>query len=63
MGVTIDGVWISELNLLATCTLHLELHVVNSTIGNLHTLQITTAPAKPFSSLLCLQQLFPTNSF
>jgi hypothetical protein len=29
--------------------------------ANLHTLQITTAPSKPFSSMLCLQQLLPAN--
>jgi hypothetical protein len=34
-----------------------------SAIANLHTLQITTAPVKPFSSLLYLQQLFPSNGF
>jgi hypothetical protein len=31
-----------------------------SVMANLNTLQITTTPAKPFSSLLC-QQLFPSN--
>jgi hypothetical protein len=31
-----------------------------SAIDNLHNLQITTAPAKPFSSLLCV---FPSNGF
>jgi hypothetical protein len=31
-------------------------------IANLHTLQITTAPAKPFSSLMC-HQPFPGNGF
>jgi hypothetical protein len=30
-----------------------------SAIANLRTLQITTAPAKPFSSLLCLHEPFP----
>jgi hypothetical protein len=34
-----------------------------SDIANLHTLQITTAPTKPFSSLLWLHQLFSGNSF
>jgi hypothetical protein len=34
-----------------------------SAITNLHTLQITTAPTKPFSSLMCLHQPFPGNSF
>jgi hypothetical protein len=30
---------------------------------NQHTLQITTAPAKPFSGLLCFQRPFPGNGF
>jgi hypothetical protein len=34
-----------------------------SAIANLRTLQIATAPAKPFSSLLFLHQLFPDSSF
>jgi hypothetical protein len=34
-----------------------------NTITNLHTLQITSALAKPFSSLLCIHQPFPGNSF
>jgi hypothetical protein len=32
-------------------------------IANLHTLQITAALAKPSSSLLCIQQSFPSNGF
>jgi hypothetical protein len=32
-------------------------------ISNLQNLQITTAPVKPFSSLLCLQQLLPGSVF
>jgi hypothetical protein len=32
-----------------------------SAIANLHTLQITTASARPFSSLLCLHQPFSGN--
>jgi hypothetical protein len=32
-------------------------------IADFHTLQITTAPAKPFSSLLCRQQPFPGKDF
>jgi hypothetical protein len=43
---------------LTTYTHHLEL-----SIANFQTLQITTAPAKTFSSLLCLRQLFPDNNF
>jgi hypothetical protein len=31
--------------------------------ANLHNSQITTAPAKAFSSLLCLQKLFPSKGF
>jgi hypothetical protein len=34
-----------------------------SAITDLHTLQITTAHAKPFFSLLCLYQQFPGNGF
>jgi hypothetical protein len=34
-----------------------------SAIANLHTLQITTAPAKAFAMLLCLHQPFPGNGF
>jgi hypothetical protein len=32
-------------------------------ITDLHALQITTVPAKPFSSLLCLNQPFPDKGF
>jgi hypothetical protein len=31
--------------------------------AGLHILKITTAPAKPFLSLVCLNQLFPGNGF
>jgi hypothetical protein len=34
-----------------------------SAIANHHTLQNTTTPAKPFSSLLYLHQPFPGNGF
>jgi hypothetical protein len=34
-----------------------------SAIASLHTLQITAAPAKPFSSMLRLHQPFPGNGF
>jgi hypothetical protein len=34
-----------------------------SAIANRHTLQITTAPTKPFASLLWLHQPFPGNGF
>jgi hypothetical protein len=47
-GVTVDGVWIGELDLLTPYTHHLKLQA----ISNLRTSQITTAPAKPFPSLL-----------
>jgi hypothetical protein len=46
---------------------HLYTQVVTksnySAIANLHTLQITIAPANFFSSLLCLHQPFPGNGF
>jgi hypothetical protein len=59
-GVTIDGVWIGEWIYLYTA-----LGTTNnySAIVNLHTLQITTAHAKTFSSLLCLEQPLPSNCF
>jgi hypothetical protein len=34
-----------------------------TTTVKIHNSQITTAPANPFSSLLCLQQPFPRNGF
>jgi hypothetical protein len=34
-----------------------------SATANLHNLQIITSSAKPFSSLMCLQQPFPGNGF
>jgi hypothetical protein len=34
-----------------------------STTADFHSSQITTAPAKPFSSLLCFHQLFPGKDF
>jgi hypothetical protein len=40
--VTIDGVWVGELDLLIICTHHPELQVNYSAIADLHTLQITT---------------------
>jgi hypothetical protein len=64
MCVTIDEVWIGGLDILTTCAHHSELQVANySTTANFHNSQITTAPAIPFSSLLCLQQPFPSNGF
>jgi hypothetical protein len=46
--VTKDGVWIGELDLLTH--LHTTLGITSnySAIANLHTLKITTPPAKPF---------------
>jgi hypothetical protein len=55
-SVTIDGVWIDELDLLTTCTHHSELQVITALprisafYKSLH--------AKSFPSLLCLQQPF-----
>jgi hypothetical protein len=51
-SVTIDGVWIGELDLLTHLYTPLETTSNYSAIANLFTLQITTATAKPFSSLL-----------
>jgi hypothetical protein len=34
-----------------------------SAIASLFTLQITAAPVKHFSSMMCFQQPFPTNGF
>jgi hypothetical protein len=56
--VTIDGAWIDE-----RIYWPLETTSNYSSIANLHTLQITTAPAMPFSSLLFLHQPFPGNGF
>jgi hypothetical protein len=53
--VTIDGVWIGEW---IYYDLYTPLGTASnySAIANLHTLEITVAPAKPFCSLQCLQQ-------
>jgi hypothetical protein len=56
--------WWMDLLTTYTRTHHSELQVRNySAISNFHTLQITTEPAKPFSNLLCLHQLFPVIGF
>jgi hypothetical protein len=47
------------LHLLTTCT-RLGTTSNCSATAYLHNSQITTAPARPFSSLLCLQQSFPS---
>jgi hypothetical protein len=47
MGVTIDEVWV-ELDLLTYLYTPLKIANNHSSIANLHTLQITTAPTKPF---------------
>jgi hypothetical protein len=46
--VTIDGVWIGELDLLTHLYTPLGTTSMYGAIANLHTSQITTAPAKPF---------------
>jgi hypothetical protein len=46
------------MDLSTTYTNHSKLQVNYSAIFNRHTLQITIAPAKPFSSLLFLHQPF-----
>jgi hypothetical protein len=51
------------MDLLTTYTHNSELQAVNSIAANLHNSQITTASAKPFSSLLCLYQPFPGYSY
>jgi hypothetical protein len=50
------------MDLLTTYTHHSELQVFTTPLM-ISTIHITTAPPKPFSSLLCLQQLFPSNGF
>jgi hypothetical protein len=57
-GVTIDGVCTAE-------WIYWPLGTTSNyrTIADLHTLKITTAPVKPFFSLLCLHQPFPRNGF
>jgi hypothetical protein len=61
LGVTIDGVWISELDLLTTCTHHSELQVI--TALSLISTFFKSLHAKFFLSLLCLQQPFPSSGF
>jgi hypothetical protein len=61
LEVTTDSVWIGK-------WIYWPLTWVGSTsnystTANLHNSQITTAPTKPFSSLLCLHQPFPSNRF
>jgi hypothetical protein len=59
--VTIDGVWIGELDLLTTYTHHSELQVI-TTLLLISTLY-KPLHAKTFPSLVCLQQPFPSNGF
>jgi hypothetical protein len=61
LGVTIAGVWIGELDLLASCTHHSELQVITalSLISTLY----KSLHAKSFPSLLYLQQPFSSNGF
>jgi hypothetical protein len=51
-----------KMDLLTTYTRLVHTFNYNA-IANLHTLQITWASAKPFSSLLGLHQPFPDNGF
>jgi hypothetical protein len=51
------------LDLLTHLYTPLETTTNYNAIADLHTLQITAAPAKPFLNLLCLHQLFPGNGF
>jgi hypothetical protein len=51
------------MDLLTTYTHDWELQAITMPPLNPHTLQTTTELAKPFSSLLCLQQPFPGNDF
>jgi hypothetical protein len=62
MCVTLDGLWIGEWFM---ANLYAPLRTTSnySTTANLHNSQITTAPAKPFSSLVYLHQPFPSNGF
>jgi hypothetical protein len=56
-----DGDWNREL---AYLTIFIHLSEENYiAIANLHNSDITTASAKIFCSLLCLQQLFSSNGF
>jgi hypothetical protein len=59
-GVTIDGVWIGEFDLLIICIHYSELQVIIalSLISTLY--KSPQHPLSPFSSLLCLQQPFPS---
>jgi hypothetical protein len=51
------------MDLSVTYTHHSELQVITALSANIHTLQITIATAKRFSSLLHLHQPFPGNGF
>jgi hypothetical protein len=53
----------SRTDSLTTYTQDSELEAITSSTLNVHNSQITTAPAKPFSSLLCFHQPFPGNGF
>jgi hypothetical protein len=59
--VTIDGVWICER--IYWPLIHTTQNYNYSAVADLHTLHITTALAKPFSSLLCLHQPFSSDGF
>jgi hypothetical protein len=62
-GVTLDAVWIGEWICWSLVYTPLGTTSNYSATANLQNSQITTAPAKPFPSLLCLQQPFPSNGF
>jgi hypothetical protein len=61
LGMTREGVWIGELDLLTTCIHHSELQVIIalSLISTLY----KSLHAKFFPSLLCLQHPFPSHGF
>jgi hypothetical protein len=63
MCVITDGIWIGGMDLLTTYNTPLGTTSTYHVIANLHNSQITTAPAKTSSSLLCLHQPLPGNGF
>jgi hypothetical protein len=57
VGVYIDGIWIDELDLLTTCTLHSELYVI-TTLSLIYNLQSTVTHTLGFSVFtICIQSM------
>jgi hypothetical protein len=63
LSVTVNGIWIRGWNYRPLIHSRLGTTSNYSATANLHNSQITTTPAKPISSLLCLHQPIPCNGF